>query len=798
MTFHTSPKKYVDILCDFYANIKIKIDFNQNVPDFLTPYTYFMLMVCAFVSDEIDLAPYLRHFKITDPLNQVFKPLLEKDVVDIYKYPIRSNLEIKSYNKSLLFLSSEKMLYKYVSSKLNYELTVADFKIIGSLHHSFPCLYDSTSTSIVYNNKWEVVLDIIWNLIEDSENLLVDIHDIFFAIFEDKYEMINAELLFHRVENETILFPMIRNRHLKINIPYIKNVFKSFLKDRWTNIQNSDYLQHILYKEYAFDIDDTRKDILTEILNLHFAKSNKDSHQLVIASANNVLDDGTMTSFDTLSISNTSQYLFKQIISNLLQYITRLLNFDVNDDYIQYRKNTYYTYLYQYYDILKNIGIDLNKYHLNDIILQTPPSIFRSRSMDKSGVASVTSSVRVFAKFQDKQLITRLNKIYERTVQGNTLEDTGRIIKIQKYITRKYKPQPIVHTIQDVIKGHELEYLFTYWMNVLKKGNLHVRYSISYAKEPGVDYGAISNYFFTMVSKQIKGSYFTQIEDSSRYILKNTISADEANFVGQLLAIFIIYNIHIPFNISILYLGHMMFTSEQITHDELFLYYILDLYKSSAAHYYKQCEAPAPSCNIQEIVDDVVPIRYNNDRRQFNRFLAGFFIQKKVFNIKFRSINDKIRIYDLDKILSNCKLTQALLKTLCKNIILQYNNGQQTTVIDKTNENAKVYLFLEELLLIDDYDDLYSHYLDNDKVERIKSKNDFCKNILMFWTGSESIQIDQPYYVYIMSDITMIKASTCANMLKLPLPIYIPTKQDLYNIFMRLFLLDDQHVFSEV
>jgi hypothetical protein len=119
-------------------------------------------------------------------------------------------------------------------------------------------------------------------------------------------------------------------------------------------------------------------------------------------------------------------------------------------------------------------------------------------------------------------------------------------------------------------------------------------------------------------------------------------------------------------------------------------------------------------------------------------------------------------------------------------------------VIDKTNENAKVYLFLEELLLIDDYDDLYSHYLDNDKVERIKSKNDFCKNILMFWTGSESIQIDQPYYVYIMSDITMIKASTCANMLKLPLPIYIPTKQDLYNIFMRLFLLDDQHVFSEV
>ncbi len=791
-----SPEIYVDILCQFYKDIKVDIDFNQNVENFFTPYTYFVLMVSTFIPTDKDLSAYLTRFNLTDPLNQLFKPLLDNDAVDIYHYPIKKNLQIKSLNKSVIVNANydSSVLYNYVKTKLNYELTVDEFKIIGFLHQSFPYLYNSSATRILYNHKWETVMNIIWNLIEDSEDLQIDIYDIFYSLFEEKYVLIESELLFHRVENETILFPMMRNRHFDKNIGYIKKIFTAFLKRRWTNVPNANYLRHMLYKEYAFDIDDTRKDILTEILEFNFEKRNKDAHDLA-GDPKHVLDDGSIHSLSiSLNIVQSKKYKFKEIISHLLQYITGLLNEETDDDYIRHRKYTYYSQLYKYYDDLHDIDIDLDRYHLNDIILQTPPSVFKSRSFD---AAIVTSSVNPFSKFHDKQLMTRLSQIYEKTVQHNSNnddKDTGRIIKIQKYFTKKYKPLPAIYSIQNVVKGHELEYLYTFWMNVLKKGSLHVTYNISYMKEPGVDQGGITNYFFTMVSKQIKNLYFTQIEDSSRYILKNTVTADVANFVGQLLAIFISYNIHIPFSLSILYLGHMMFSLEQITYEELFLYYVLDLYKSSAAYYYRECEVPSyeSSCDIQQIVKDVVPIRYNNNRRQFNRFLAGFFIHKKIFNIKFRSINDKIRIYDLDKVLSQSKLTQAALKNLCKRIVLQFDGS---TII-KTDEKAKVYMFLEEILLADNYDDLYIKHKDHDVRQTLKSKEHFCKAILTFWTGAESIMVDQPYYIHIMSDINIIKSSTCANLLKLPLPVHIPTKQDLYSIFMRIFLLDDQHVFS--
>jgi hypothetical protein len=380
-----------------------------------------------------------------------------------------------------------------------------------------------------------------------------------------------------------------------------------------------------------------------------------------------------------------------------------------------------------------------------------------------------------------------LSKLYLKTTQNCSSTDYERIAKAKNHLINKYKPQGAVHRII-LERGKEFDILYDYWVHRLNKGELNVAFTMQYKNEL-----YISKEFFGIIGKQLQEKkIFVLLADSERYVLSSNISDDMAYFVGQLLAFFIIHNIYLSFNISVLYLGHLMFRKDTISADKMFLYFILDL-DSKLLQSVNDMSAEEDQYSIDEIAKSVVAEKYALDKTYFNQFIKGFFISQHDIN--------KMSIYDMDKMMTMYELSDTTYKThIFDKLDLVYESNGKRQNLDSNDDRAMLYAHLEDLFLADNDISFRQMFIqfntDNNPVaEKYKYKKDFCRAVLKFWTGAPGItgtpgiNTSMSYTVVISENAQNISSSICSNTIEFP--VYansrIKTKQEIYNAFMSIF-----------
>ena len=304
--------------------------------------------------------------------------------------------------------------------------------------------------------------------------------------------------------------------------------------------------------------------------------------------------------------------------------------------------------------------------------------------------------------------------------------------------------------------------------------------------------------------------YFKKPYDGSDKYILNTTDPNIARFIGELLCVLIIREIYLDFNISTVYLGYLLY--DNLKAEEQFLYYLLDIDSETRYNYHlKYCEKEfkyesendenyyyAMACNPEYIVKDVLTNIYETNANVFKAFCKGFFIEKKIFYNKFFNIGkSKIRIYDIDKMLTMIKLGKKALKT--------YIFDKVQLNVEKTHT---VYKWFEEIMISDTkqkYADMYkqfdaSYIGDQNKQDahtELVSQQVFKQKVLLYWTGSRGI-LNQPYYIDILNNIgTLIKSQTCSSTLNLPSSSNLSSKQMLFDKFMEMFIADLESAYSD-
>lgn len=317
----------------------------------------------------------------------------------------------------------------------------------------------------------------------------------------------------------------------------------------------------------------------------------------------------------------------------------------------------------------------------------------------------------------------------------------------------------------------------------------------------GTDYGAISNQFFTRIAKQIQDRYFEMLENSNRYILKHSVTIEEATFLGQLFSMFILYNVHIDFYLSFMILGHVMFFEKNISYDELFLYYILDLEPKKGKQNMEICSMPDIPCVPKEIVQSYIEDIYDYQSKVFKTFTRMFLFKKKTFYSTFYDIHDKVRMYDLDKLLTYHKISPASYKKyVFERMRFRFKKGDENYEV-LTRDSQECYLcrvFEDMLTSSDEFDDLYANCKINDvRKEAFKTKTNYCKALFMFWTGLEGINVTGGYLITINPNIDEIISHACFYELEFPYEKdYLENMQQLYDAFMMIFIYDVHQIFA--
>ena len=870
--------KFLDNL---FANSRIVFDCSQRVANFQTPYTY--LMLTSFCGrhmkfSDVPLVKFVDAITFdVDFLNEVVKPLLSpqddmhaKDIFDldlrliyedgelvnnyIVDQSLFVNIENDNASENMIYLSLEQLakassknraVYKFVQNIFTHHLTISQFKLMIFLNiNTTDFLYDFTEQnmvkSIVYNEKWEFVLDMLWRLIENSDKLEADIPNMFLNLF-DFDTIMSYEFYIYKKQRETILFPLLANRYFDENSKYIKKLMKCVLNNEWSTMPYGDELELIFNANQIIGLNGVHRDLLLTLLESKFPKSLKrrlDMSSVKSLSRNKaIFDIEDEYSLGSVSNSPDVENLHKDmkiIIKNLLRYVITSFNSRAyaNPSSGAYdRRKIYFEELFKYKTTLKNdANIDLDRFGLSIAVINTPPKSVSRRSVDVSidKINALKSPDLVqhidmmdegadwkpkFNNFYNKRLMHKLIKLYNKSVL-NTKDDGKckftRILDIQKYFNMKYKPKinylyieddPDIHFIRDVEVGKELSILYDFWQNELNFGNLNVKYRFEYKNSSATDvYGLIKD-FFSHAAEQIGEVFFVAVENSlKRRKLRDDISVRDAEFVGQCLALFLIYESRITFNLPIFYLGHMMFGDKILSYEELFLYFILDLDDDKIKEQYLLSCYQKPDepyditedlCHPETFVEYYANIKYNYKAETFKAFVSGFFIDKKVFLSKYRKIDDKIRIYDIDKILSQYKFSETDCKlAIFDKLILTIDNSP---LEDKTRDEATVYRYLEELFLVDkDFSTFYNACPNNAANKSdYEKKEDFCKAILVFWSGITGLSKDD-YTINIMRTVPpgaeLIGSNICFNHMDIPLKSVFPEKQDLYNYFMGIFV----------
>lgn len=507
----------------------------------------------------------------------------------------------------------------------------------------------------------------------------------------------------------------------------------------------------------------------------------------------------------------------KHIINILIPYLSSLFfNYSRQAYNYQILKN----YLKKYSVQLQSLGINVEKYIIDDYIARSPPSnaSYRSINNDKKdeNIHEMFSGFnKHFLKFAKK-----LSKIYTRTVLSPDYDCPHRIEKIQNYLVKRYSGS-LSNGIElrGIIGGKEYTQFYDYW-NIRKYNSLIGQYKVYYddiASATGYDAGGVWRTFIAEVATQMKDR-FQQIPGSDRYILRSDVSDNEAIFIGLLLILLIVNNVRIKFKLSLVYLAYMMFHTKDISNTEKYIYFVLD---EQEFNYLKPCEYEIPdltdasqelTCNPDYILREYkFEDKYEINNVKFKKFINTFDHYKKIFYSKFKPIGDKIRIFDLDQIISISIISSEEYKAaIFDNLLLyKWDYSHDPQGIDEQHPDADCYNDMKFFFLCTDiqYKELYENLLLEDK-ETYIDKQEYCRALLQYWTGSPFIIPKDKrladrveYTVKIIAHETkkVPLARTC--FLTMELPVYdnndiINNRQTLFKWFMQRFINNDHKTFG--
>ncbi len=814
----------IPIVDDTYTDL---YGFGLNLFKKLDPVTSQYATVNDFICDKT-------HFFIYKSLSSDNNTLvLVETIFELVWYPSTYSDEDFDY------FNYEYFDYDFIQklSSSQYEICLMIFK-----SDDIPLFDYNEKAEVLYNEKFKLYVKNVFNMIDSSDDLIRDTLRIL-SYFDPK--------IFSNIHftNETILHPLIRNI---MRNPISKNIsfVQSLMMQLFYNNIDSKYIKYsfdypynganYLYKFALFFDIEYYQDLLFEILDSYFIKeeilpSNNESPTFGFLSQSSFINKYSLklSPNSPNSPPATDAKKLKEIIKIFIKiFYERKYSVKSKQNFIQKIKS--------YKSSLLTLGIDVTKYGSDFENLKFSPALklqSAKRSIDKelfkspakmnsqkkkdnifykkSNDAQVTEFKNI--KFADENLLHKLQKYYIRTVAGMTsgeYDKPDRIMKIRKYLQNRY-PLKIVKVPPrlEVPKGKDLQTLYDHW----KDGKpLNTNYFIIFLdengeKEDGIDAGGLTKSFFTNIIKQMKEKYFKPtFEKSDKYIL-NTTDPLIAKFIGELLCVLICREIYLNFNISTVYLGHLLY--DNLKYEELFLYYLLDI-KSDIVYqnYLQYCENSykndneydenyyyAMACNPEYIVKEIMTDFYQPDGEVFKAFCSGFFIEKKIFYNKFFNIGkSKIRIYDIDKLLTMTKLSKKALKK---------------DIFDKVelnvNKSDKVYKYFEEIMISDTklvYAEMYNmydaSYIKNDKIKKqvhneLASQQVFKEKVLLFWTGCRGTS-NIPYVIYILNNIgPSIKSHTCTNMLELPSSNYISSKKMLFDKFMEMFITGQDSGYSD-
>lgn len=761
----------------------------------------------------------------------------------------------KSFGKIGQFKINTDKIYKYVK-----KIPLEKYGLCILLNSVKICLYDmkidpnrdpddsdEDEGDLIPNEKVELITANVLKLIEFSDNLIQDA-----AYYIGLVDM----TLFYYINHIKVsaFYPFVRNiirNPITKNIKFVTLYILSVLASHYDNIFNTYYTDNF-DNEYSHqtDIEGNRKiyefatqfnddyipDVLDYILDQCFTygvspvaqspysslefglKKTMNYHKFLYQQLSSPSPSPT-----TRSPSYNPQYelakKLKQIISILISYSANRL---YKRDHFKYKKLI--RKLKKYETELTELGLDIDKYIAPVGVLDSPPSYRSNRSVNNS---RITSDINVlFSKFNEHftKYAEKLSKIYVRSVQSDDdSENNGdRIEKIREYIIKKYGPSRQVPTsiIRSVTSGSEYNVLYYHWVNVLKKKKLIRTYKIYYgdaASENGIDAGGVWRTFIAEVADQLQ-SRFKKVSDSERYILADDVSWDEASFIGELLGLFIVNSVYLRFNLSIVYLAHLMFNRQHMKDDENFLYFLLDMDNTQMLRFLKPCEYEIPDpndpdeflyCDSKNILTEYNYIdKYKIGITSLFQFSISFnrIVKNKIFYTKFKDINDKIRIFDMDKLLSVMDISPAAYKSgvLDTLQLTFWNYRDDDEIITRDHPAAQCYRDIEYFLLSseEEYRQLYDA-LDLGGKEKYNKKIDYCRALLQFWTGAPgiiptSVLNDTYRYTVVIIQHTSKKvplARTCFNRLELPLyenNAIIYDRDSLFKWFMQRFV-DNQH-----
>lgn len=741
-----------------------------------------------------------------------------------------------------------KIKKEYESVTLNYlnETTLDIFTYVQyATNQLIICdLDENNHNKLQVNDKLYRTYDAIIKRFVNSADLEKD----FIWLFQYQHMIITKSILILYANEQSIWKFFLKNTALNENSKYFKQLVLAYITGNFDKVISPIFTSY--WKQNAenkgihniLHLDQNSENCLVYFLKRLFDRTQ--GAQIYAPSFNTkkgaFKDYGlTYKSVDTANSPNIND----PITANFKNIIHNILKLTANHMQLYYEKDTvrnYYQKIYTYRQVLLDtLGIDLNKYKFS-IISNNPESISQMGSLSSSfnnNVVPVLNSDNnnLFNGFTDTVFMNKLIKIYTRTVEGVVSEPNEtfaktddknkikngieRISRIRRYLAKRYihnqQFQNITY-IQDVVLGTETEILYKSW--VTDKPTLNRQFNIKYINAPvTIDAGGPTRQFFTNISKQIQSMYFKVFDTKTGiWIFNDNITKSQAEFIGQLLGLFITLNITLPFALSKLYTAHLMFKREHISRDQLYLYYLLDINENARKNFLDQCKTELGKrkdasfleedyCNADNVFNDYIVDAYKYKEDIMDAFSSGFFIDKKYFYSKFSNIDDKIRLYDLNKIVSQTKITkyalsQQIFNKFDKEVRIKYGavyeNREQ---ILSTDPRAQVYLYFKDLMVTDKkihFNSMYENFLRTleepsliEESKKYKDNKKFKEAVLLFWSGINNISFIHSYKVIINPAIHYPQAGTCATEMVLPeaSPTNISSKQALYNTFMLLF-----------
>ncbi len=857
-----------------------KLKLHQNTEMFYNPFQYLMLMSYISTSLKMEERPLyiflkqikrivnksgkkIAHVLKLDIYEDILFPLVKEDYrKDIYdqilrdivridyiyflrsldpnnKEPLKDNVFYNNEYKMEEFVGGDDEIFdnitEYIAEFQNLQETADKFNfmmyvfiehIFGIYPYTYQDFTEDSDVEYEYDELWYVSMKVLFDRLKSSEHMHLDL-----KVF--LYEINNYINFAHlHCDNSILLFPILDNPYFKENVIYIRNMLKALLTKKY---DKCDVFGNIPNRKGEFNyimiIDEsTGTDVITRLLSSIFP--NKKLHDNFawhtdfmdsLQSIDSIPDVSVYSKESKSPDQNKLAVYFKNIIKSLLK-LREKYNYNVSYNYL---KN-----LYSFEHALSDIDIHLNEYKINTVT-DTPSSMLRDRSVDvtpklKDHEETIFKHKNNEVSFANKKLLKNLQKIYVKTVEGSAVDEynkPNRILKIRKYLKNKYLLQMSDEiAIHDVENGNEFNMLFDIWKqrkNILLNAKFFIKYKVGI----GIDDGGVTRHFFNNIVKQLQTTYFKPAYlGSDRYILnsKNIQSDDIAEFIGELLAYFVMIEIYLTFSLSMFYMANLMFHGN-LSDEEKFLYFILDLDRANRYQDYLQyCKSEytgqdkesteyynAMKCNAAYIVKEIFPTIYTHKQEHFAAFCKGFFIKKKIFYSKFANINSKIRMYDLDKLLSMPKLSKKVLKAKIFDCLqLRYNNYENPEDINEQDHRAEAYRFLKYIMINmkkSEYESLYVRFdttiADNDERRQknyanLKSFNVFKQNVLFHWTGSYGIH-SELYKIAIDPNVNLFPVShTCFNQLDLPLTGKIKSVEHFVHILIGIFVREENSVFD--